>query len=228
MLQVRLMEASMLNADLTERVVIETNVVSWVLSPQPGVWRRMLERAGAESGRATSIVRFDPRSSFPSHEHPQGEEIFVLEGVFSDEQGDYPAGTYLLNPPGSKHAPASRSGCVLFVKLCQYAGPKRRRVVLNTEEMPWQPTSTPGISMKQLYSDSNYPERVALLKWAPHTRYPRHDHPGGEEILVLAGVLADEDGRYPKGTWIRNPRMSIHTPFSSEGCVILVRWGGLY
>lgn len=222
------MEVTMLNTDLTQRVVIETNLVSWVASPQPGVWRRMLERAGGESGRATSIVRFDPRASFPSHEHPEGEEIFVLEGLFSDEEGDYPAGTYLLNPPGSKHAPRSRNGCVLFVKLCQYAGPGRGRVVLNTEEMQWRPTSTPGISVKQLYSDPNYPERVALLKWVPHTRYPRHDHPGGEEILVLAGVLADEDGRYPQGTWIRNPRTSAHTPFSSEGCVILVRSGGLY
>jgi anti-sigma factor ChrR (cupin superfamily) len=222
------MQGSILNADLHERVVIDTNLSPWVPSPQPGVWRRLLERAGAESERATSIVRFDPGSSFPSHEHPLGEEIFVLEGMLSDESGRYPAGTYLLNPPGSRHAPASASGCVLFVKLCQYAGPTRARVVLNTAEMPWQPGPAPGISVKQLYSDHDYPERVALLKWEPHTRYRRHDHPGGEEVLVLEGVLADEAGRYPRGTWIRNPPMSAHAPFSPQGCVILVKTGGCY
>lgn len=222
------MAVSMLHADLRQRVVIDTNSTPWVRSPEPGVWRRMLERAGAESGRATSIVRYDRGSRFHSHQHPLGEEFFILDGVFSDEFGDYSAGTYVLNPPGSRHAPGSRDGCVLFVKLCQYAGPGRERVVIDSAQIEWKPGPAPGIRVKELYSDPRHPEYVTLLKWERGAQYHRHEHPGGEEILVLDGMLADEAGCYPRGTWIRNPPMSAHEPFSAEGCVLLLKTGGVH
>lgn len=221
------MAAGMLHTDLSERVVIDTGVARWVPSPEPGVWRRMLERAGDESGRATSIVRYEPGASFHSHSHPMGEEFFVLEGTFSDEHGDYPAGAYVLNPPDSRHAPRARDGCVLFVKLCQYAGPGRGRIVVESERMEWHPAGTSGIWTKELYSDSVYGERVALLRWDKGARYGRHEHPGGEEILVIEGVLADENGHYPRGTWIRNPPGSAHEPYSPEGCTTLIKTGGV-
>ncbi|TMP76706.1 cupin, partial [Pseudoalteromonas ruthenica] len=65
---------------------------------------------GAEFGHATSIVRYAPGAVFSEHSHPLGEEILVLDGIFSDEQGDYPAGSYIRNPPGSKHTPFSDTG----------------------------------------------------------------------------------------------------------------------
>jgi anti-sigma factor ChrR (cupin superfamily) len=116
---------------------------------------------------------------------------------------------------------------VLFVKLCQYAGPGRKRIVADSGRIEWLPSGAPGIWTKELYSDPNHPERVALLKWEKGARYGRHQHPGGEEILVLDGVLADESGRYPRGTWIRNPPASAHEPYSSEGCALLVKTGGV-
>lgn len=221
------MAAATLHTDLSERVVIDAKATPWAPSPEPGVWRRMLERAGAESGRATSIVRYDAGARFHFHQHPMGEEFFVLEGTFSDEHGDYPAGCYVLNPPDSGHAPCTRDGCVLFVKLCQYAGPGRKRILADSTRMEWRPGGAPGISMKELYSDPNRRERVALLRWEKNARYPRHEHPGGEEVLVLEGTLADEAGRYPCGTWIRNPPGSAHEPYSPEGCVILIKTGGV-
>ena len=72
-----------------------------------------------------------------------------------------------------------------------------------------------------------FPENVALVRWQPGTRFHRHSHPGGEEILVLDGELRDEHGVYPQGTWLRNPHMSVHTPYSETGCLIYVRVGGL-
>lgn len=224
----RALAVAMLHADLSERVVIDTNLVPWTRSPQPGVWRRMLERAGAEAGRATSIVRYEPGSQFPPHKHPLGEEFFVLDGVFSDEYGDYPAGTYVLNPAGSGHAPASSEGCVLFVKLCQYAGPARERVVLDTVRMEWRAGLAPGIWEKGLYCSPSHPEHVALLRWEKGARYPHHEHTGGEEFLVLDGALVDEMGRYPRGTWVRNPPGGGHTPLSPGGCVLLLKTGGVY
>lgn len=222
------MELSQLNADLSQRVVINSEALEWAASPSPGVWRRMLERAGAESGRATSIVCYDSGASFPSHFHPAGEEFLVLEGVFSDEAGDYPAATYVLNPAGSSHAPRTRDGCILFVKLCQYEGANRPRRVVDTRAMTWEPGPAPGIQLKPLYAQDGYPERMMLMKWEAGARMEHHAHPGGEEILVLKGTLADESGAYPHGTWIRNPPGSSHSPHSPDGCVIFIKLGGVY
>lgn len=219
---------STLNEDLSRRVVIQTDAESWVSSPQAGVMRRPLDRYGAESGRATSIVRYEPGSSFPAHTHPEGEEFLVLEGGFEDDSGVYPEGTYVLNPPGSRHAPASPCGCLLFVKLCQYAGEGRRRIVLDTNRLEWQPVQTPGITVKTLYDGRPaYPETMVLMKFEPEASIPRHSHTGGEEFLVLDGTLEDESGVYPRRTWVRNPRGSLHAPFSHEGAVIYLRTGGL-
>jgi anti-sigma factor ChrR (cupin superfamily) len=215
-----------LNADLSERVVIDTHALEWVASPSPGVWRRMLEREAAESGRTTSIVRYDAGASFPPHSHPMGEEVFVLDGTFSDEHGNYPVGTYILNPPGSSHRPFSKNGCALFVKLCQYAGEGRVRSVIDTRRMPWERRGMSGIAMRIIYADLEHPEYIAMLKWDPGVHDQYHEHPTGEELLVLSGTLADEHGTYPAGSWIRNPPGSAHQPYSPHGCILLVRSGG--
>ena len=79
--------------------------MEWVSSPSGSVWRKRVHLVGPpESGQVTSVVRYEPTSRFPAHDHPEGEEILVLDGVFSDEHGDWP-GTYLLNPEGFRHAP---------------------------------------------------------------------------------------------------------------------------
>jgi len=100
----------MLNIDFTKRVVIDTKNKKWVRSPMLGVWRKQLAREGSERGHATSIVRYEAGAVFSPHDHPLGEEIFVLQGVFSDETGDYSAGTYFRNPEGFRHAPFSKNG----------------------------------------------------------------------------------------------------------------------
>ena len=110
-----------LNADLSVRAVMHGADMDWQASPSPTVWRKRFYRDGpTEAGIVTSLVRYDAGSTFPTHHHPDGEEIFVLDGIFSDEHGDYPAGTYLLNPDGTSHSPHSKDGCTLFVKLRQY------------------------------------------------------------------------------------------------------------
>ena len=88
----------MINMDFDQHVVVNTVSQDWQASPASGVWRKPLAREDAERGHATSIVRYDPGASFTAHNHPKGEEILVLEGVFSDETGDYPSGTYFRNP----------------------------------------------------------------------------------------------------------------------------------
>ena len=214
-----------INADLSQRAVVYSEDLPWVDSPMAGVQRRMLERDGEEVARATSLVRYEPGSSFSAHTHGGGEEFLVLDGIFSDEKGDYPAGTYVRNPVGSSHTPASKSGCTILVKLWQMSPEDQERVEIATKKNPWVPGLVAGLQVMPLHTYGT--ENVALVKWEPGTVFQRHSHFGGEEIYVIDGVFEDEQGTYPQGTWIRNPHGSIHTPFSKAGCLIYVKTGHL-
>lgn len=213
-----------INLDFTQGVVIKTSQQSWQSSPAKGVSRKPLEREAAESGHVSSIVRYDPGSRFAKHSHPLGEEIFVLEGVFSDEQGDYPAGTYIRNPPNSEHAPYSEHGCIIFVKLNQFDPEDNQRVVIDTNRQAWLPGQG-GLMVMPLHEYQT--QHTALVRWPAGERFLPHRHWGGEEILVLKGEFCDEHGRYPQGTWIRSPHLSEHFPFVEEETVILVKVGHL-
>jgi anti-sigma factor ChrR (cupin superfamily) len=215
-----------INADFTKRAVIETAGLDWNGSPVPGVERKYLDRVGGEIAKASSIVRYAPNSSFPKHSHAEGEEILVLEGAFSDEQGVYPAGTYLRNPPHSAHSPFSLMGCTLFVKLRQFHPDDDSSLRIDTNTTPWLPGLVAGLSVMHLHHFGVV--GTALVRWEPNTIFNPHVHPGGEEIYVLEGVFHDEHGSYPKGTWIRSPRYSRHAPFTkSQGAVIYVKTGHL-
>ena len=214
-----------INSDFSQRVVIHTDEIPWVDSPIAGVQRRMLERDGEEVARATSLVRYEPGSAFSAHTHGGGEEFLVIDGIFSDEKGDYPVGTYVRNPVGSSHRPSSEEGCTILVKLWQMSPEDQKRVAIATNKNPWSPGLVPGLQVMPLHSYGT--ENVALVKWEPGTMFQRHSHWGGEEIYVIEGVFEDEQGTYPQGTWIRNPHGSIHTPFSKEGCLIYVKTGHL-
>ena len=213
-----------LNEDYNQRIVLNYHALDWVASPQAGVERRMLDRIGGEVAKATSVVRYQPSSKFESHAHEFGEEIFVLEGVFSDENGEYPAGTYLMNPPGSSHAPLSDSGCILFVKLRHLGADVQYREVIDTRTQPWLQGMVAGLRVMPLMTQGL---GSTLVRWAPQTYFNPHRHFGGEEIFVVDGVFEDEHGRYPSGSWIRSPHMSMHKPFSKEGCTIFVKTGHL-
>jgi anti-sigma factor ChrR (cupin superfamily) len=214
-------------ADFSRRERVLPDDEPWRASPASGVERRMLDRIGDEVARATSIVRYAPNSSFPAHEHGGGEEFLVLEGLFADEFGEYPAGTYVRNPIGSSHAPfAGPQGATLFVKLRQFQPGDTARVVVDTLGATWSPGAIEGLMVMRLHEFEA--EYVELVRWAPDTRIPTQSCVGGEEILVLDGMLRDEHGEYPKGSWLRNPPGSMHTPFTrSEGTLIWVKTGHL-
>jgi anti-sigma factor ChrR (cupin superfamily) len=212
-------------ADFSRLEVVHTADLPWTASPSPGVLRKRIELYGpAERGRVTSVVRYVPGSRFPGHEHPEGEEILVLDGVFSDEEGDYPAGTYLLSPEGYVHAPFSVPGCVLFVKLRQYAG-VRPRVRLDTKGAgaAWEPYRFPGVERLVLYAEHGQAERMHLLRIAGGTALPSVELEGGEENFVLEGSFADEYGSYREGSWIRYPPGASHAPRTVDGCKLYVK-----
>lgn len=217
--------AMKLHADLSQRAIVQSDELDWVQSPLAGVERRMLERDGDEVARATSLVRYAPESFFDFHRHDKGEEFLVLDGVFSDEMGDFPAGMYVRNPPGSRHKPHSEVGAIIFVKLRQFADDDLAYVRLDTNSTPWQASTAKDV--KRMVLHSHGPEQVVLLRFAPNAAYGNHRFAGGAELFVLDGVLEDEYGRYPKGTWLRNPPASGHQPFSTVGCTIYLKTGHL-
>ncbi|HET7765116.1 MAG TPA: cupin domain-containing protein [Burkholderiales bacterium] len=212
-----------LHADRTERVVIDTRTAAWAASPEPNVHRIMLDRDGDEIARATSIVRYAPGARFKEHVHGQGEEILVLDGEFRDEHGVYPAGTYLRNPWGTRHSPFSPQGCLLFVKLRQIPADDRQSVVVEAAVARSALEAERGVCEVVLHATGS--ERVSLVRWPPGHADARHDHPYGEEILVLEGDLADEHGRYRAGAWLRQPAGSAHVPFTRDGCLMWVKRG---
>lgn len=191
-----------------------------------GVKRRKLDRIGEEVARATSLVKYAPKSYFKAHTHSGGEEFLVLEGVFSDEHGDYPAGTYVRNPIGSSHTPHSEDGCVIMVKLHQFDEDDVEQFSIDTRNAKFLPGSVTGLTVLPLHSHEG--ESCALVRWAPGTVFTPHRHFGGEEIFVLEGTFSDENGDYPAGTWLRSPHLSSHHPFSKEGCLIYVKTGHLH
>jgi anti-sigma factor ChrR (cupin superfamily) len=215
-----------IHSDLSERIILHADRLEWHASPIQEVERQMLDRVGDEVARATSVVRYAPNTEFTPHTHDGGEEILVLDGCFSDERGDYSAGMYLRNPPGSHHAPYSNDGCTLFVKLRQFARTDSQALRINTKTSDWYPGLVPGLSVMPLHEHQGI--STALVRWAPNTVFNPHVHPGGEEIYVLDGVFQDEFGVYPKGSWIRSPRYSKHAPFTGqEGALIYVKVGHL-
>jgi len=216
--------AFLLNLDFSKPVCLLPDDQNWVKSPSDGVSRIHLEREAEECGHTTSFVRFEPGSFFPPHQHPQGEEIVVLEGVFSDENGDYPAGTYIRNPPGSYHKPFTREGCTLFVKLEQFQKDDLKQVVLKPQDQHWQPGMG---NLKVLSLHTHNTESTALVLWPENEVFQAHTHWGGEEIVVIKGCFIDEYGEYPAGSWIRSPHMSRHHPRVEEETLILVKVGHL-
>lgn len=207
-----------LNADFAKRVVVHSADLNWVSSPMPGVDRRMLDRIGGEVARATTIVRFAPESAFSAHTHGGGEEIIVLDGVFQDEHGDYPAGTYVRNPPTTQHTPGSKDGCVIFVKLWQFDSEDRHQMRVDMDA-----ALVNGEAL--LFEDAK--ERVTfhkLLSGAELTRAV----PDGAELLVLSGELTEGADVLKAGSWLRVPEGgSVNAVAGVHGARVWMKSGHL-
>lgn len=214
------------NVDFSQRVLVHGDSVPWVPSPTAGIDRRMLDRIGVEVARATSIVRYAPESLFPSHSHDGGEEFIVLDGVFQDEHGDYPAGTYIRNPPTTQHRPGSKKGCTIFVKLWQFDLADRTAVTINmNDQVPVAAPDRPGVAILPLFLDAR--ETVQLETWEPGTAVSM-DLPGGAELLVLDGDCLESGEPMRVHSWLRMPVGSkLDAVAGDQGARVWIKTGGL-
>jgi ChrR Cupin-like domain len=215
-----------LNADFSRRAVVHAASLAWTPSPIAGVERRMLDRIGDEVARATSIVRYAPRSRFSPHTHGGGEEFLVLDGVFQDEHGDFPAGAYIRNPPTSSHTPASAPGCTIFVKLWQFDPDDRTHVRLDTAGMTYGPASErAGVGLMPLFQDAV--ESVRLETWMPDAEIVL-PAPGGLELLVLDGGFTEGGESFEPQSWLRLPAAAtLRARTGANGCRVWVKTGHL-
>lgn len=192
-----------LNANFNERVVVHSEDLPWLDSPMQGVKRRMLDRIGDEVARATTIVSYDPGSHFSTHVHTGGEEFIVLDGVFQDEHGDFPAGSYIRNPPQSKHTPGSEPGCVIFVKLWQFDLNDRTHINTHIDKIgAIADALRPGVLVTPLYQDDR--EQVMMEQWQANATI-EVDSSQGCEILVLEGGFQQGGDHLRKHSWMRSP-----------------------
>lgn len=215
-----------INADFSQRAVVHAARLPWLVSPVAGVARRMLDRVGAEVARATTVVRYAPASQFSAHTHDGGEEFFVLEGVFSDEHGDFPAGTYIRNPPTSHHRPGSAAGCTILVKLWQFAADDRTQLRIDTGEKPFLlAPDRPGVEIMPLFEDRR--EAVRLERWAGGAQVTLAA-PGGIEVFVLDGAFSEGGEDFEPYSWLRLPvGATLNARAGGQGARLWVKSGHL-
>ena len=194
-----------INADFSKTAIVIRSDAEWVLSPESGVDRIMLDRIGDEVARATSIVRYAPGSSFTRHEHPKGEEFLVLEGTFSDDSGDYPAGFYVRNPPGSGHSPYSKEGCRILVKLRQFEPQDLTPGVINTGDQDLWQTYEMDDPIWHLPLHRYESERVQMMRIPADTEYVFPAGPFGTELFIVNGSIRHGDSDLPAESWLRFP-----------------------
>lgn len=193
----------------------------WVSSPAHGVERVLLDRVGDEVARATSIVRYAPKSSFDRHMHAKGEEFLVLKGIFSDEHGDYSAGTYVRNPPGSGHAPFSAEGCTILVKLRQFDPADLAPVVIDTTDVSAWP------EVDQIILHQYASERVVMRRVRSGAKLLLGKEEGGAEMFVVEGSLELEDLRLMKNAWLRLPPGDADCLQATSDSTVLLKTGHL-
>ncbi len=209
-----------LNADFSKRAAIAPDDSLWVHSPEYGVDRLMLDRIGEEVARATSVVRYAADSSFPRHEHAKGEEFLVLEGVFSDETGDYPAGSYVRNPPGSGHTPFSKPGCRILVKLRQFDANDLSQFAIDT-------TDARGWVGSTLTLHEFGPEHVFMQRVEAGRRFEVDASSAGTELFIVSGTLLFQDASWAAESWLRFPPGDVATLAAAEDAVVWVKTGHL-
>lgn len=216
-----------LNADLTQRASCNIHQLQWQDSPSPGVQRLRLEQDDDKPPveRVTSIVRFAANSAFSGHVHGGGEEFLVLQGVFSDQHADFPAGSYVRNPKGTGHAPHSDNGCTILVKLWQMSADDQQQLAINTNDRSLWASNTDGIETLDLFS-AGY-ETVQMFRWPAGSEFLNVNFAGGVEYFVLQGSFSDADDTYTEGSWLRLPAGSLQNIRVIADCKVLRKTGHL-
>lgn len=202
-----------MNSDYEQKALIDTNTIQWQETQVKNVFKKILAIKDKEE---TSLIKLNEGSVLNQEQKINSVEIFVLEGTYINEYGEYPQGTYLRLPEENEALVKSDKACVIFRKTNFFTD--KQKIIIDTNTTLWL-QGQGNLEVMPLY------EQTALVKWPKGERFIPHKHWGGEEIIVLKGVFMDEYGEYPKGSWIRSPHLSEHFPYVNEETIIFVKTG---
>jgi quercetin dioxygenase-like cupin family protein len=107
---------------MNQNQLVKTNEIEWKpLNEQgvSGVFVKSLLFDEATNRSPTILLKFEAGAKYPLHNHPAGEEIFVLEGDIHIGKDHLFAGDYLFTAPNNLHAVRTSGGCVLLLKAPQ-------------------------------------------------------------------------------------------------------------
>ena len=92
---------------------------------------------------------------------------------------------------------------------------------VETNDLPWKPTPTPGIDMKILLEDKESGLLTALFRWEPGTQLPLHEHIEIEQTYVLDGSIVDDEGEVRAGNYVWRPKGNRHLARSPNGALVI-------
>ncbi|WP_226299647.1 cupin domain-containing protein [Pseudomonas sp. MM213] len=99
-----------------------------------------------------------------------------------------------------------------------------QRAAVAAHDYNWVASPQPGVERVMLDRVGGERARAtSIVRYSAGSSFAPHQHPGGEEILVLSGTFVDDDDSYPAGWYLRNPPGSSHAPSSPEDTVIFVK-----
>ncbi len=220
------------NADASACVVVDTNQMPWEPAAQRGMSMKVLERViDPRKGRETALFKLEAGITLPREVLEVRQEIFVLEGSYSDENGTYGPHTWIWNPPGYAQTISTKEGCVFYAKRrvpIYKDDASRERKVIDAKTAKWLEFPHRGADVLHLHKDPNGLETGRIGHVHTHRKIPSHDHSIGEETFVVEGRLTDEYTSYGKGVWFRMPCGVPHAPYTGdERCKMLIREGDL-
>ncbi|MGA9047052.1 cupin domain-containing protein [Sulfuricurvum sp.] len=204
-----------MNSDYDQRVLIDTNALSWELTEQTGVFKKLLS---SRDDTETALIELKENAVLNPSSKINSVELLVLEGSYINAFGEFPQGTYLRLGAEDEASVRTDHGCIVFRKINYFDTDSS--VMIHTPTTAWL-SGQGNLQVLPLH------DQTALVKWPANERFLPHKHWGGEEILVLSGVFMDEHGKYPQGCWIRSPHLSHHYPYVEEETIILVKTGHL-
>lgn len=97
----------------TEQKAIHPQKAAFRPGQAQGVSELLLHDVASETVR---LVRIDAGAQFAQAAAPVAEEVFVIEGSYTDDDGHYPAGTWLRRPDVPAGRVSSETGVLLYVK----------------------------------------------------------------------------------------------------------------
>lgn len=203
-----------MNSNYEKRALINTANMQWQENSK-NVLKKVLSRKDNEE---TSLIKLNDNSILNQNSKINSVEIFVLEGTYINQYGEFSEGTYLKLSEENESLVKTDNTCVIFRKTNHFTN--EQKIIVNTKTSQWLKGQG---NLEVMPLDV----QTALVKWPKDEKFIPHSHFGGEEIFVLKGVFMDEHGQYPKGSWIRSPHLSAHFPYVEEETIIFVKTGHL-